>query len=390
MDVASTGPLNGLSLRNSGSNIPLVNVEDIQRLQKRAPARGLSLENTLSVGVFETVGKRPEMEDRHEVITFSNSNSSSEANSPQTSLRNSNLHPSTHTNDFASTSPSNNSATTSHSEDGTNWAFFAIYDGHGGTECADFVQAHLHENIVNHPAFTTDTELAIREGVLKTDGEYLEHASRGNSDGLVGTTACFVLVQKNALYVGNVGDSAAILFRKNQIVSLTNAHTPKNQQERERIEREGGIIVDGRLGHPVWNPTLINLAVTRALGNLYFKGDAFVGHKQSGLISEPEIVKVDLTCEDKFVLLASDGFWDVISPQEACSYILKNRNRHPTIVCKELTEFALRRATFDNTTVMLINLGGTTHVNGDNNSGGGKGEGILSSPQPQVERRDAT
>ena len=45
------------------------------------------------------------------------------------------------------------------------------------------------------------------------------------------------------------------------------------------------------------------LAVTRSFGDKR--------HSDSGLIAEPEITKRKITTDDKYILLATDGFWDV-------------------------------------------------------------------------------
>lgn len=57
----------------------------------------------------------------------------------------------------------------------------------------------------------------------------------------------------------------------------------------------------------MWNPGLINIAVTRALGDIYYKNPKYVEDKCSGMIAEPEIVKLVLTKEDEFLVLATDG-----------------------------------------------------------------------------------
>ena len=33
-------------------------------------------------------------------------------------------------------------------------AFFAVYDGHGGSKVAEYAGMHLHEKILNHPAYS--------------------------------------------------------------------------------------------------------------------------------------------------------------------------------------------------------------------------------------------
>jgi protein phosphatase 2C family protein 2/3 len=35
------------------------------------------------------------------------------------------------------------------------------------------------------------------------------------------------------------------------------------------------------------------------------------------IISEPEMMSVDLTEEDEFLVMASDGVWDVMNPEQA-------------------------------------------------------------------------
>lgn len=50
------------------------------------------------------------------------------------------------------------------------------------------------------------------------------------------------------------------------------------------------------------------LAVTRALGDHQFKKNGL-----KDLIAEPHIKKITLTSEDKYLVIACDGVWDVIS-----------------------------------------------------------------------------
>jgi serine/threonine protein phosphatase PrpC len=78
------------------------------------------------------------------------------------------------------------------------------------------------------------------------------------------------------------------------------------------------------------------LAVTRSIGDPDYKGftpgevvDAFFlwpdGHSKifhgELVLSEPECVHHQLTAEDEFLILASDGLWDVVSAQEAVKKI---------------------------------------------------------------------
>lgn len=47
--------------------------------------------------------------------------------------------------------------------------YFAIYDGHGGNGCADFLRDNLHNYVVRQPCFPEDVKKAIFEGFAQAD-----------------------------------------------------------------------------------------------------------------------------------------------------------------------------------------------------------------------------
>lgn len=53
---------------------------------------------------------------------------------------------------------------------------------------------------------------------------------------------------------------------------------------------------------------------------------------------EPEVTIIDRSPDDEFLILGTDGLWDVIDNQEACSFveciIKKTRERDPDIARK--------------------------------------------------------
>lgn len=244
----------------------------------------------------------------------------------------------------------------------TNYAFFAVYDGHGGTQAADFLRQFLHSNIVNHVDFKENPEKAIKEGFSLTEKQFTECVCEGNrSIHGVGSTAVIALIATSpsgtTLYVAHVGDSEAILCRKGKVMALTEPHQLKNTKERERVEQAGGVIYKDRLGHPIWNPNVMSIAVTRAFGDLYFKLPEYTEGKQSGLIAEPEILKIPITTDDDFLLLASDGFWDVVSKDSAVDFVMSQpKDYDVNQICKGLTDYAMRERTLDDTTVLVVKL----------------------------------
>ena len=61
-------------------------------------------------------------------------------------------------------------------KDPTLWlkcSFFAIYDGHGGNMCADYLKDHLHQLIINQDCFPKDPKKALRLGCKQAEDEFI-------------------------------------------------------------------------------------------------------------------------------------------------------------------------------------------------------------------------
>jgi protein phosphatase 1L len=70
------------------------------------------------------------------------------------------------------------------------------------------------------------------------------------------------------------------------------------------------------------------------------------------VIAEPDICCFELTAECEFVVLATDGLWDVMDNEEVVQYIHKYGQRDE--VASWLVEEALRRGSLDNITVVIV------------------------------------
>ena len=46
---------------------------------------------------------------------------------------------------------------------------FAVYDGHGGGGCADYLRDNLHQFITKDLNFPGNTKAAIRNGIAKAE-----------------------------------------------------------------------------------------------------------------------------------------------------------------------------------------------------------------------------
>ncbi|KAJ5070648.1 alphabet isoform e [Anaeramoeba ignava] len=156
-----------------------------------------------------------------------------------------------------------------------------------------------------------------------------------------GATAvtCFIMKHrgKRMLFTANIGDSRAILVRENKPVMLTFDHKPTVKEEEERVSKAGGFISSNRI--------LGLLAVSRSFGDFSMK--EFVSH-------EPFTTEFELTEQDKILIIACDGIWDVITNDQAVELIkdLKDASQ----MSKTLLNHAIKSGSTDNITCMVVLL----------------------------------
>ncbi|KAI8363721.1 phosphatase 2C-domain-containing protein [Mortierella sp. GBAus27b] len=200
-------------------------------------------------------------------------------------------------------------------EDAEGTAFFAVYDGHGGPNVAKYSGEGLHKRIVGDKAFAKgDYTAAIKNGFLEMDRALRYDAEYGaDSSGCTAITATFT--KDNSLYVGNAGDSRAVLGSNGTAIALSNDHKPVNREETRRIVAAGGFVEYGRVNG--------SLALSRALGDFEFKMNATLGPDDQIVTANPVIVNRKLTDDDEFLVLACDGIWDCMSSQDVISFVRK-------------------------------------------------------------------
>jgi hypothetical protein len=68
--------------------------------------------------------------------------------------------------------------------------------------------------------------------------------------------------------------------------------------------------------------------------------------------SEPEVQQVELIPDDQFIILASDGLWDVFDNQEAVDTVRKVADKNKA--AEELVKKALKLGTSDNVSVIIV------------------------------------
>ena len=228
-----------------------------------------------------------------------------------------------------------------------------VFDGHGGKLVSKYLKDNLYPFFMNKlnkniysksklaSAYFINVFNKIQNNIINEHPRAVQYC---------GSTACVGIhfidtSNKHILWVLNVGDSRAIKCNSADIAEqLTNDHKPNSPLERERIEQLGGKIeFDGS----DWR--IQDLSLSRAIGDLDCK--PYVSHL-------PQIYKYKINNNDKFIIFACDGLWDVLSNQDVTDFInslLLNKKFNGNFA-KELAEYGLRKGSLDNITVLVYFL----------------------------------
>ncbi|KAG9451812.1 hypothetical protein H6P81_004716 [Aristolochia fimbriata] len=212
--------------------------------------------------------------------------------------------------------------------------FFGVYDGHGGSQVANYCRERVHSALIEEIETAKEScseevnsgdkwqakwERAFTSCFLKVDAEVGGKVSRGDAgiDGdvpegglepiapeTVGSTAVVGIVCSSHIIVANCGDSRAVLCRGKEPLPLSVDHKPNREDEYARIEAAGGKVIQ-------WNGFRVFgvLAMSRSIGDRYLK---------PWIIPEPEVMFIPRKKEDECLILASDGLWDVMTNEEVC------------------------------------------------------------------------
>jgi pyruvate dehydrogenase phosphatase len=246
---------------------------------------------------------------------------------------------------------------------------------------------HIEEVYTTFDSDNTDIVSALESAFIKLDRDLCAEAiptdSHVDEDLLqictAGSCACVALVKDDDLYIANCGDARAILGTIDDhgnpaVVALSHDHNIRNESEVKRVLSE----------HPsneshsvIRSDRLLGLLMPfRAFGDVRFKwpanylreylqpyykkGDAIPQYYLTPpyLTVRPEITKHKLTRKDKFLVLATDGVWDLLSPEKVVELIFnhqkgiqsfdrfvlnKSGSNKSSIKLKEINELLLTR-----------------------------------------------
>jgi len=249
---------------------------------------------------------------------------------------------------------------------------FGVFDGHGGKEVARYVERHFVEELLKNPSFKNgDYKSALTETFLRMDDllqtpegkKELAAIKSGDEDAkndyqtesFAGCTACVALIVKNELYVANAGDSRCVVFSNGQAIALSEDHKPDLDIERDRIQKAGGYIIDGRING--------NLNLSRAIGDLEYKKNTDLKPGEQLISVVPDIQQRTLKAEDELLVLGCDGIWECLTNQQILEFLHEKlqEGKSPSKAVEELLDNILAPDTStgvgcDNMTCILVTL----------------------------------
>ena len=253
---------------------------------------------------------------------------------------------------------------------GSNHYIFGVFDGHGGKLTAKVSAESLHKEIIKN--FSIDkTEhtmveakkcgAAMIKSFVTFDRQTLRSlpAVQAHSD-CSGTTANVVYILPDFLVVANAGDSRSIVGTLQKeakektpaadsiaAIAMSVDHKPKDKTERDRIVAAGG--------HVSMNRVDGDLAVSRALGDFIYKDPELPSEKQK-VSPVPEIRIHKRSAGDRFMVLACDGVWDVMSNVDVAEFVASGLKMRFDVekIATELLDFCLRKGSRDNMTAIVI------------------------------------
>lgn len=279
---------------------------------------------------------------------------------------------------------------------------FSIFDGHGGSDCAEFLAQKLalyveSADLNSGPdlfrtyakdiggywrAWKTilarysrslershydDMVLRLPLAYLKADLDYI------HKEKLMGSTCTSAYIYslesgKNfwdrnvhgLLTVAQVGDTRAILGdNRGNAMALSTVHHPSNPHESDRLRN----FSTGIFRTPSGEERFLQYANTRAFGD--FQG------KAHGISAEPDISTFEINGERQllpgeyaFLILVSDGVTDKASDQELVDLVIQSAHSGgslrgtPQSAAQDIVSYVEMLGTKDNATALIVRLGG--------------------------------
>ena len=248
----------------------------------------------------------------------------------------------------------------------TSGIFFAVFDGHGGNKLSQFANLllypyfleafNINKFIIN---FNNRIILSLKQAYARIEQEFLkiafnERLKNNYAFSQVGTCALSVIIINQKIFVANLGDSKARLFylshkymkKRNdtdqmKVKKLSKVFNIRKKEEqiyyKQKYPKDKDII-------KCYNEKACYvkgaLQPTRTLGDytmkyLHFNLDNvnndFLYEKYQKyfngpyISSIPDIQVIDIKKNFRYLIIGTDGLWDVMKSREIASFIMDNK-----------------------------------------------------------------
>jgi serine/threonine protein phosphatase PrpC len=222
-----------------------------------------------------------------------------------------------------------------------NFSIYGVFDGHGdnGHLISKYISESMNEyfnNKLNYFLTEEDKENLFTENItnifLKNYTTILKNTSQKIDEDLntsitydisqSGTTSVMLFLLNDQLICSNIGDSQCFIFNCDSedlwtFEALSFPHLASDEKEQKRILEQGGEI------HPYYEQN----GIFEGPDRIYAKNKVYPGlvmsrtfgdleAKKIGVISEPDIIIKKIDSNAKYIVLGSDGLWDVVKPYD--------------------------------------------------------------------------
>ncbi|KHG19769.1 hypothetical protein F383_03979 [Gossypium arboreum] len=234
-------------------------------------------------------------------------------------------------------------------------SFFGVYDGHGGQAVSKFCAKYLHQQVLQHEAYSAgDIGTSLQKSFLRMDemmrGQrgWRELAVLGDKiDQVSGLIEGLIWSPRSGEANNHFDD-----WSSEEAYNLSKDHKPELELEKDRILKAGGFIQVGRINGS------LNLA--RAIGDVEFKQNKTLPAEKQIVTANPDINAVELCDDDEFLVLACDGIWDCMSSQQLVDYVREQLSSETKLsaICERVFDKCLAPTAggegCDNMTMILV------------------------------------
>jgi len=205
-----------------------------------------------------------------------------------------------------------------------NVAMYGVCDGHG--PFGHLVSFRLVQTLPHHlqtsQYFGKDWEACTKEAFLAAQADLEkfcgEHDINIEASGAAGSV---LILEEQTVHIAYIGDARIMLGswnrRDSRLIYVTEDHKPNLPAEKARLEAAGSEVRElDPDNHRIYLPgqNFPGLTMSRAFGDMACKG----------VSREPEYHKFQMQPIDEwYAIVASDGIWEFISGEEACTMTAK-------------------------------------------------------------------